>query len=770
MTRAKLVGQPLTRVEDQRFLTGNGCYTDDLTVPGACFGAVVRSPHAHARLVAIDTEAARSLPGVRAVLTGEGLPGLVSPLPSVVGFDPALLTDRNGRIPPEPPHWPLARDKVRHVGDPVAFVVADSSSIARLAAEHIDVTYAALTPVISFEAAESGAVKVWEGLASNTSFEWEQGDAEALDSAFAKAAHVTRVELDINRQKVVFMEPRSVIAEYDPANDSFTVHAGCQSAHSIQAILAMVLGHPPERVRVVVGDTGGGFGARNVVYPEFVLCALAARQIGRPVRWTAERGESFLTDTQARDQRVIAELALDENGEFLGIRARVLWRHGAYLPARSLMIVILFMAPMMCGAYRIPCTHFEMLGLFSNTAPVHAFRGIGRAEAAYILERLVDTAARETGRDRVELRRINLIAADNMPVVTAAGAQYGRCELSTVLEQALTRSRWESFEERRQKDHTCGRLRGIGLALYLESTGGAPSEFAEVEAAPAGVVNAYVGTQNFGMGHETVFAQVLADELALPIERIRIINGDTAKVRQGFGSHASRSMRIGGGALVHGARALIERARELASDYLEAASADIDYTHGKLVIRGTDRGIDLFDLATRVAGDQGRVSADAVFHTNNHAYANGCHVCEVSIDPDTGRIEIAAHTLVTDVGRVVNPLITHGQLHGGIAQGIGQAVLEQVVYEPHGGQLLSASLMDYSLPRADDLPTLDTSFHEVVCEDNPLGAKGAGEGPTTGSPPAVVNAIIDALSGRGISRLDMPATGERVWRLIAALD
>ena len=521
MTNTKLVGQPLPRVEDQRFLTGHGCYTDDLMVPDACFGAVVRSPHAHARLVAIDTDAAWSVPGVRAVLTGEDLPGLASPLPSVVGFDPASLTDRNGRVPPEPPHWPLARHKVRHVGDPVAFVVADSASTARLAAERIEVTYATLAPVISFKDAKSGTRRVWQRLPSNTSFEWERGDAKRVDSAFAKAAHVTRVELDINRQKVVFMEPRSVVAQYDQTNDSFTVHTGAQSAHSIQAIISMVLGHPRERVRVVVADTGGGFGARNVVYPEFVLCALVSRQIGKPVRWTAERSESFLTDTQARDQRVLAELALDENGEFLGLRARVLWRHGAYLPSRSLMIHILFMAPMMCGPYRIPCVHFEMIGLFSNTAPVHAFRGIGRAEAAYILERLVDTAAKETGRDRVELRRSNLIAADDMPVLTAAGAQYGRCEFSTVLENALARSRWDSFEERRREDHAAGQLRGIGLALYIESTGGAPSEFAEVEAAPDGVINAYVGTQNFGMGHETVFAQVLADELALPFDCIR---------------------------------------------------------------------------------------------------------------------------------------------------------------------------------------------------------------------------------------------------------
>ena len=770
MTDSKLVGQPLTRVEDQRFLTGNGCYTDDMDSPGACFSAFVRSPHANARLKSIDVSHAAAMPGVRVVMTGEDLEGLANPLPSVIGFDPASLTDRNGRIPPEPPHWPLARGKVRHVGDPVAFVVADTVSAARLAAENIAVTYEALTPVISFEDAQANDAKVWDRLPSNTSFEWEQGDKQAVDNAFEHAAHVTHVELDINRQKVVFMEPRSVIARYDIANDAFTIHTGGQSAHAIQAVVALVLNHPTERVRVVIPDTGGGFGARNVVYPEFVLCALAARQVGAPVRWTAERSESFLTDTQARDQRVVAELALGNNGEFLGIRVRVLWRHGAYLPARALMIHILFMAPMMCGAYQIPCCHFEMIGLFSNTAPVHAFRGIGRAEAAYILERLVDAAARETNRDRVTLRRGNLIDADDMPIATAAGAHYGRCEFSTVLGNALKQSNWDGFAQRRRKDLENGRLRGIGLSIYVESTGGAPSEFAEVEALPDGTINAYVGTQNFGMGHETVYAQVLADELALPFECIRIIDGDTAKVQQGFGSHGSRSIRIGGGALVYGARAMIERARELASEHLEAAIADIEYHAGKLIIPGTDRGIGIFELAGHLAKNQERVTAHTVFNTSNHAYANGCHVCEVSIDQETGKIDVEAHTLVTDVGRVVNPLITEGQLHGGIAQGIGQAMLEHVVYETDAGQLLSASFMDYTLPRADDLPTLETSFHEVECDDNPLGAKGAGEGPTTGSPPAVMNAIIDALSSTGVTHLNMPATGESVWRLISGRD
>ena len=770
MTASKLVGQALPRVEDQRFLTGTGCYTDDLSIEDACYGAFVRSPYANARLCSVDDTTARSMPGVKLVLCGEDLADLVNPLPSVVGFDPASLTDRNGNIPPEPPHWPLARGKVRHVGDPVAFVVADTVANARLAAESIEVVYAALTPVISFAQAESDAHKVWDRLSSNKSFEWEQGDAQAVDNAFANAAHIAVVELDINRQKVVFMEPRSVVARYDGEQDSYTLHTGGQSAHSIQTVLGIVLNHPAERIRVVIPDTGGGFGARNVVYPEFVLCALASRQIGQPVRWTAERSECFLTDTQARDQHVVAQLGVAENGEFLGLRTRVLWRHGAYLPARALMIHINFMAPMMCGPYRIPCSHFEMTGLFSNTASVHAFRGIGRAEAAYILERLVDSAANLTGRDRVAVRRDNLIAADDMPIITAAGAHYGRCEFSAVLDTALQRARWDNFEQRREQDLRVQRLRGIGLSLYVESTGGAPSEFAEVEALADGTLNAYVGTQNFGMGHETVYAQVLADELEVPFDCIRIINGDTLKVRQGYGSHGSRSIRIGGGALVYGARAMIAYARERACDYLETAIEDIEYTHGKLMIRGTDRGIGLFELAARENEKDARLCADTVFNTSNHAYANGCHICEVSIDQHTGKVAIEAHTLVTDVGRVVNPLITHGQLHGGIAQGIGQAVLEHVVYEPDTGQLLSGSLMDYTLPRADDLPAMNTAFHEVWCDDNPLGAKGAGEGPTTGCPPAVVSAIIHALSTLGVTHLDMPISSEKVWRLLTSPD
>ncbi len=763
----KLIGAAVRRVEDERFLTGRGHFTDDLGFERACFATVVRSPYAHARIRTIAVQAARSMPGVLLVMTGAEVVRLLRPIPTLVGIDSRTFLDRDGNPMPDPPHWPLAPDLVRHVGDPVAFVVAETLEQARDAAERVEVEYDPLPAVIELDdALAPGATRVWERYPSNRSFEIERGDRGAVDAAFAGAAHVARVELENNRQVVAFMEPRSVVAEFDDRTETYTVHVGAQSAHSVRNVLSMMLGIDPARMRVIVPDTGGGFGARNTVYPEFALAALAARRLSRPVRWTAERSESFLTDTQGRDQRLSAELALDENGRFLAIRARAAWRHGAYLPTRSLWVHISFMAPMLCGAYDIAHVHFEMRGVFTHTAPVHAFRGVGRAEAAYLLERLVDTAAREVGLDPVELRRRNFIRPETMPCTTAAGAAYGRCEFEITLDRALGAIDWPGFSRRRAASRERGRLRGIGCSVYIESTGGVPSEFAEVRISPGGTVDAYVGTQSFGMGHETAFAQVLADELGIELGRMRIIHGDTARVRTGFGSHGSRSMRLGGGALVLGVQQMIEHGRNLAAEQLEAAPADIEYQDGKFVIAGTDRSVGLFELAEVAARRGDRLQGDAVFETASPAYASGAHVCEVEIDPETGKVTIVAHGLVIDAGRVINPLITEGQLHGGIAQGIGQAVLEHVVYEAASGQLLSGSFLDYALPRADDLPAFVTGFHPVWCDDNPLGVKGAGEGPTTGCPPAVMNAILDALAERGVTTLDMPATPERVWRAI----
>ena len=769
MNKSPYVGQPVRRVEDERFLTGKGCYTDDLAVDGQAHGVMVRSPYAHARILAINVDEARRMPGVLLVLTHAELEASTTPIPTVVGYDPASIIGRNGELPADFPQWPLAADKVRLVGDGVAFVVAQTLEQAQAGAEQVAVDYEPLTPVVDFDDGLQSESLVWEEHGSNVSFEWEAGDQDKVEAIFCEAAHVARVELHNPRQIVAFMEPRSMLASFDSATGKLTMKAGAQSAHSIRDVLATTLRMAPADVRVIIPDTGGGFGARNIVYPEFVLTSVASRQLGQPVRWTAQRTESFLTDAQARDQRLVAELALDNDGNFQAVRAKLLWRHGAYVPSRSLWIHISFMPPMLCGVYRIPHSYCELIGLFSNTGPIHAFRGVGRAEMAYLLERLVDEAARISGVSRIDLRRKNLIQPAEMPHQTVAGALYGVCEFEKNLDAALSLSDWSNFAERKTEAVRHGRLRGIGLSVYVESTGGAPSEFSEVVVSPQGWVEARMGTQSFGMGHETVFAQVLADRLDIDMSNIRVIDGDTEKVRQGAGSHGSRSIRIGGGALIKGAGVMLENAIGFAADHLEAAAADIEYAEGAFVIRGTDRRVGLYELSEIVLATTGNpLRGDAVFNTDNNAYANGCHVSEVEIDAGTGAVTLINHVLVTDVGRVVNPLITDGQLHGGITQGLGQAVTEHVVYDSDGGQLLSGSFMDYGLPRADDLPNFTTAYNELHCDDNPLGAKGAGEGPTTGCPPAVMNAITDALASYGITDFDMPATPFRVWSALRA--
>jgi len=766
------IGEPILRLEDQRFLTGQGCYTDDISRPEQTWSAVARSPHAHARIKHIDKSIAENMPGVLAVLTHQDIVESTHPIPTVIGFDPAILAGRDGQVPADPPQWGLAVDKVRLVGDGVAFVVAETLAQAQAAAEQVHVDYELLDNVISFEdALDPSSPLLWEQHGSNTSFIWDQGDTDEVEAVFNDAAHTASLTLENPRQLVAFMEPRAILAEYHDDNGTFTVHAGAQSAHSIQNVLSMTLGVPVSDIHVIVPDTGGGFGARNIVYPEFILACFAARAIGRPVHWTAERSEAFLTDTQARDQRVQVDLAMGPAGEFRAIRARIAWRHGAYVPSRSLWVHISFMPGLLCGPYRFETCYLELKGLFTNTGPVHAFRGVGRAEMSYMLERLVDKAAVVSGIDRIELRQRNLIAPEQMPYKTPAGALYGRCEFQRNLDLAQQAIDWQGFEARKAQAARDGRLRGIGVSVYVESTGGAPSEFSEVRVDPEGWVEARMGTQSFGMGHETVFAQVLAERLDVDLEHVRVINGDTALVKQGFGSHGSRSMRIGGGALVLGSDRLMEKATTLAAEHLEVAQADLEYRDGEFVIPGTDRAVSLFELARACkASSDSKLAAEAVFETHNHAFANGAHITEVEIDVETGQLELISHVLVIDVGNVVNPLITRGQLHGGIAQGIGQAVFENVVYEPETGQLQSGSFMDYCLPRADDMPAMTTSFNEVPCEDNPLGAKGAGEGPTTGSPPAVINAILDALSTCGVTELDMPATPFRIWQALQGAD
>jgi carbon-monoxide dehydrogenase large subunit len=763
------VGQALPRLEDRRFLTGEAHYTADLDLPDQAYAVALRSPHAHAIVEAVDLEPARQTAGVLAVYTSADLQATgIKAIPSLTGTPPFQLLNVDGSLMADGSQYPLAQGRVRYVGEPLALVVAESQAAALDAAERIEVDYRPLPAVIGAEAAlAEDAPLLWPELPSNRSFHWQSGDQAATAARMRDAAHVVELEVDYPRQIVAFMEPRAALASYDGQSARYTLQVGAQSAHQLRTMLAKVLDVGEEAVRVIVPDVGGGFGARNIVYPEFVLALFAARDLGRPVKWTALRSESFVADAQARSQRLRGTLGLDGDGRFLALDVAALWRHGGYLTGRSVFVIVSWMAPMICGPYRIPVHHFTLEGVFTNTTPIAAYRGIARAELTYLLERLVDAAARRTGIDRIELRRRNLISPAEMPWRSPTGAVYPPAQFERNLDMGLEAIDWNGFERRRADSGQRGLLRGIGVSVYVENAGGAPSEFARLQVEGGGGVVLHVGTQDFGMGHETVFAQVAADALGVDPAAVNVVDGDTDLIAVGFGGHGSRCARIGGGAVVQSANALVEQGRQLAAELLEAAAADVVFADGHYVISGTDRRIGLFEVA-RAAEARGQpLSAAETFQTTGPSYPCGCQICEVEVDPLTGKVEILRYVMVADPGRVLNPLIVEGQLHGGIAQGIGQALLERVAYDPASGQLLSGSFMDFALPRADDLPPMATRFNPVAAEDNPLGVKGIGEGPTTGSPPAVVNAVLDALSARGVTALEMPLTPERVWRALA---
>ena len=763
------VGQPLPRLEDEPFLKGAARYTADLDLPGQAHAVLLRSPHAHAEIAGIEPAAARRAPGVLGIYTSADLQAAgIKAIPSLTRTPPFALGNADGSAMADGSQYPLAVGRVRYVGEPVALVVAGTLAAAQDAAELIEVDYRPLPAVTGADAAlAEDAPLLWPEVGSNRSFLWQAGDQAAVAERLQAAAHVVEIEVDYPREIVAFMEPCAALASYDEARGRYTLRVGTQSAHQLRALLARVLALGEERIRVIVPEVGGGFGARNVVYPEFVLALFAARALARPVKWVALRSESFLSDAQARSQRLRGTLGLDTGGGFVALDVAARWRHGGYLTGRSVFVIVSWMAPMICGPYRIPAHHFTLEGVFTNTTPVAAYRGIARAEVTYLLERLVDAAARQTGIDRIELRRRNLIARAEMPWRSPTGAVYPPADFPRNLEIGLEAIDWACFPERRRASEASGRLRGIGVSVYVENAGGAPAEFADVRIGGNGEVVLHVGTQDFGMGHATVFAQVAADVLGIEPAAVRVVDGDTDLIGIGFGGHGSRCARIGGGAVVQGTRAVVEQGRALAAELLEAATADIEFAAGRYLIRGTDRRIGLFEVA-RAAETRGQpLAAAETFETEAPSYPSGCQLCEVEVDPATGRVTILRHVMVADPGRVLNPLIVTGQLHGGIAQGIGQALLERVVWDEVSGQLLSGSFMDFAVPRADDLPSFTTAFNALPADDNPLGVKGIGEGPTTGSPPAVVNAVLDALSGRGVTALDMPLTPERVWRALA---
>ena len=760
------IGRRVARKEDHRFLTGRGRFTDDLADPGAAWALMVRSPHPHARILDVDVSEAGAMNGVLAVLTGRDVEGEIAPVPTLARTSPFARLNRDGSPMPDPCQPALASTKARYAGEPVAVVVAETEAAAHDAAEAVTVEYEPLPVVITYEQARAPDTPVWDDIPGNVTLDREHGDREATDAAFATAAHVVELTLANNRVTPVFLEPRAAIASYDAGIGAWTLTLGCQTAHGMRAILAGMLGIEPERLHVIVPDMGGGFGARGTPYPEFALILAAAQRTGRTVRWTATRAESFLSDAQSRDHLLHGALAIDAQGRFTAIRAFIEWRHGAYLSLRGFATMTDYLIPTIGGPYRIPAGYIEMRGYLSNTTPQAAYRGIGRVESSYLTESLVDAAAAAIGIDRTELRRRNLVAPHEMPWTAPGGYVYHGGDFRANLDRAVDAIDMAGFADRRAESAERGRLRGIAAAPYVENDGGAPADYAKVEAHPDGTVTVFAGTQSFGMGHETMYAQIAADRLGINFDAVRFVNGDTARVREGFGSHGSRSARIGGTACVMGADEMVERGRSLAGEVLEAASTDIGYDAGVFTVEGANRSVTLAEVA-EFAADRGEaLSGERLFVTERGSLGNGAAACEVEIDPETGAVAILRYVIVCDTGRTINPMLAEGQLHGGAAQGIGQAALEQIVHDPESGQTLTGSFMDYAIPRAGDLPALEVVLTEVAETDNPLGVKGIGEGATTGAPAALMGAVRDALSALGTTAIDMPVTPENIWRAV----
>ena len=761
------LAQPVRRVEDPRLLKGAGTYTDDISLPGMLYGAVVRSPHAAATFGAIDAAPARAVPGVVGVftaadLTADGIGGLPCAIP---------LKNRDGSPRAEPPHPVLADGTVRHVGDPVAFVVAETPKAARDGAEALMVEYDVLPSVTDLGSVmDAGQPQVWADSPHNVCFDWDTGDKERTEALFQQAAHVTRLTVVNNRIVVNSMEARAALAAYDAGSGRWTLHTNTQGGWVIKSLLAQaVFSVPEDKFRVVTPDVGGGFGMKLFLYAEHVLTCYAARKLGHPVKWTSERSEAFLCDTQGRDNITQGEIALDKDGRFLALRTRNVANMGAYLSTFAPFIPTMAGTKVLASVYGFQAIYANVLGVFTNTVPVDAYRGAGRPESNYVVERLIDTAAGEIGMDRVAIRKLNMVQPAAMPYRTAMGQTYDSGEFERVLDAALDKIGWAGFEARRAEAAARGRKRGIGMAYYLEATGGAPTERAEIRFAEDGFVDVFVGTQSSGQGHETAYVMLTADQLGIDGDKIRIRQGDTDTIPMGGGTGGARSLYSEGQAILVTAASVIERGKQAASEALEAAVADIEFSAGRFAIAGTDRGIDIISLAgqqrvRKAAGEEvTTLDAAEVANIDNHTFPNGCHMAEVEIDPDTGMIEVARYIVCDDVGKAINPLIVRGQVHGGVAQGYGQAVLEHTAYDPASGQLLSGSLMDYALPRAADLPDIEVDLIEVPCGTNPLGVKGAGEAGAVGSPPAMINAIVNAL---GVAAIDMPATPEKVWRAL----
>lgn len=764
------LAQPVRRVEDHRLILGRGRYTDDIALPGTVAGVVLRSPHAAAKITSIDTGDAAAMPGVIAIYTGRDLEADgIGTLPCAIN-----LKNRDGSSQHQVPRPLLSTGKVKHVGDPVAFIVAETPAQARDAAEAVVVEYETLPSATNLETAlDAGQPLVWDEAPNNQVFDWEIGDAAATEAEFAKAAHVTKITVVNNRIVVCSMEPRAAVAEYDAATGRWTLHTNTQGGWIIKNTLAKnIFNTDPELFRILTPDVGGGFGMKTFPYAEHGLTCYAARKLGRPVKWASERIEAFLSDTHGRDNITYGELALDGDGKLLALRTRNIANMGAYLSTFGPAIPTMAGTGVLAGVYGFKAIYANVVGVFTNTVPVDAYRGAGRPESNYVVERLIDAAGRELGIDPAELRRRNMVPPEAMPHKTPVGKIYDSGDFVRVLDEALSIMAWNEFPARRAASAAKGKRRGIGMAYYLEATGGAPTERAEIRFTEDGFVDVYVGTQSNGQGHETAYVMLTADRLGIDGDKIRVKQGDTDTIPTGGGTGGARSLYSEGQAILTTTARVIEKGKEAAADVLEAAAADIEFSAGRFGVVGTDRGIDIMDLAAKLhtrlaAGDPVALLDTAeIANIDKHTFPNGCHMVEVEVDPDTGTTEIVRYLVVDDVGKAINPLIVRGQVHGGVVQGIGQAIFEHTVFDETSGQLLSGSFMDYAVPRAGDLPDIEVELVEVPCITNPLGVKGAGEAGAVGSPPAVMNAIVDALTGDGVTHLDMPATPERVWEAI----
>ena len=760
-------GQAIRRTEDQRFLTGTGRYTDDISQPDQAYAVFFRSPFAHGKILSLDVSEARSAPGVIAVYTADDL--TAAGIKDVHGSG----SPPSSKTPPREPiqQRPLARDKVRYVGEPVAAVIADSLAAARDAAEliflDVDELGASVTPV---QALEDGAAQIHDEYEGNLYSILEYGDAEATEAVFAKAAHNVSLDVVNNRLAPTALEPRGCNISY--RDDKLTVFQGCQGVHNIQGRLAESLEIDPSNIHVIAPDVGGGFGLKYFLQCEPVVVAHAAMQTGRPVKWTADRTESFLSDTHGRDHITEASLALDGDGKVLAMRATVKATIGAYCSQVG-PIIPWFGASMSPGVYDISTLYVDVYNVLTNTSPVDAYRGAGRPEAAYLIERLMDKAATACGLTPDEIRRRNFVAPDQFPYQTATGQSYDSGDYEKLMNAALERSDWAGFEARRQESESRGKLRGIGMSYYVEICSALGDEAAEIRVEENGRVTALFGTQATGQGHETTYAQMVADVLGVDIDIVDVIEGDSEKAPAGYGTVGSRSMAIGGSSIILGAEQMIDAGKNMAAEMMEAAVEDIEYERAEFRIAGTDRSVSLsevgkasYDDARRPDGVEAGLQSSERFTPEAGTFPNGCHICELEVDPETGVAEIVRYTVEDDVGVVINPLILEGQIMGGVAQGLGQACGEHAVYDQETGQLMSATFMDYPMPRADWIPDVDSGYQEVVSPRNPLGVKGAGEAGTVGAAPAYINAIVNALSRRGIDHIDMPATPHTVWRAL----